>query len=127
MLACDRGGRERPRYENRAYWSEVEFELVANNLREAFRVVAGSRAGGEVRWIERRSFISYDGDRHPQRVVGVTIDVTERKRAEDCLRAGLAGSDCSAGKLCDDAAAFSGFVAGNLKSEFLRGKESKLK
>jgi PAS domain S-box-containing protein len=41
------------------------------------------RADGVVRWIERRSFISYDGDGRPQRVVGVTIDVTERKQAEE--------------------------------------------
>jgi PAS domain S-box-containing protein len=41
------------------------------------------RSDGEVRWIERRSFISYDGDGFPQRVVGVTIDVTERKQAEE--------------------------------------------
>jgi PAS domain S-box-containing protein len=41
------------------------------------------RSDGEVRWIERRSFISYDGDGRPQRVVGVVIDVTERKQAEE--------------------------------------------
>src|SRR5262249_16985803 len=38
---------------------------------------------GEVRWIERRSLISYDGDGRPQRAVGVIIDVTERKQAEE--------------------------------------------
>ena len=38
---------------------------------------------GEVRWIESRSFISYASDGRPQRVIGVNIDVTERKRAED--------------------------------------------
>src|SRR5262245_52408229 len=37
---------------------------------------------GEVRWIESRSFISYAIDGSPQRVVGVNIDVTERKHAE---------------------------------------------
>jgi PAS domain S-box-containing protein len=37
---------------------------------------------GEVRWIESRSFISYDNDGSPQRVIGVNIDITERKRAE---------------------------------------------
>ena len=41
--------------------------------------------GVGVRWIEGRAFVSYDGDGHP-RVVGVNIDVTERKRAEDALR-----------------------------------------
>jgi PAS domain S-box-containing protein len=38
---------------------------------------------GEVRWIESRSFISYSSDGSPQRVIGVNIDVTERKRAEE--------------------------------------------
>jgi len=38
---------------------------------------------GEVRWIESRSFISYDNDGSPQRVIGVNIDITERKRAEE--------------------------------------------
>src|SRR5262249_45880096 len=41
-------------------------------------------AGG-VRWIEARSFVSYDSDGHPQRMVGVNIDITDRKRAEDAL------------------------------------------
>jgi PAS domain S-box-containing protein len=43
------------------------------------------RSGGEVRWIESRSFISYGSEGQPQRVVGVTIDITERKRAELAL------------------------------------------
>jgi PAS domain S-box-containing protein len=37
---------------------------------------------GEIRWIERRGAISYGEDGRPERVVGVNIDVTERKRAE---------------------------------------------
>jgi PAS domain-containing protein len=45
-----------------------------------YRIV---RSGGEVRWIESRSFIAYDNDGKPQRVVGVSIDITGRKRAED--------------------------------------------
>ena len=40
---------------------------------------------GEVRWIESRSFISYDSDGHAQRVIGVNIDVTERKQTEALL------------------------------------------
>ena len=44
-----------------------------------YRIV---RSGGEVRWIELRSFISYATDRRPDRVVGVNIDITERKLAE---------------------------------------------
>jgi PAS domain S-box-containing protein len=55
-----------------------------------YRIV---RATGEVRWIESRSFISYDGERRPQRVVGVSIDITERKLAEEHLRMMVAELD----------------------------------
>ena len=48
-----------------------------------YRIV---RSGGEVRWIESRSFISYATDGRPDRVVGVNIDITERKLAEDQQR-----------------------------------------
>jgi PAS domain S-box-containing protein len=41
------------------------------------------RAGGEVRWVETRCFISYDASGHPRRVVGVSIDITQRKRVEE--------------------------------------------
>ena len=44
------------------------------------------RAGGEVRWVETRCFISYDGEGRPHRVVGVSIDITERKRVEEQQR-----------------------------------------
>ena len=44
-----------------------------------YRIVLPS---AEVRWIESRSFVSYDSKGQPQRVVGVNIDITERKRAE---------------------------------------------
>ena len=51
------------------------------------------RSNGEVRWIESRSFMSYRSDGHPQRVVGVNIDITERKRAEEQLRVLVAELD----------------------------------
>jgi PAS domain S-box-containing protein len=46
-----------------------------------------------VRWIESRSLIFYDSDGRPQRLVGVNIDVTERKRAEERQRALVAELD----------------------------------
>jgi PAS domain S-box-containing protein len=49
-----------------------------------YRIVLST---GEVRWIERRGSISYGVDGCPERVVGVNIDVTERKRAEQHQRA----------------------------------------
>jgi PAS domain S-box-containing protein len=49
--------------------------------------------GGGVRWTEGRSFISYDSDGQPRRMVGVNIDVTERKLAEDRQRVLVAELD----------------------------------
>jgi PAS domain S-box-containing protein len=49
-----------------------------------YRIVLST---GEVRWIEQRGSISYGEDGRPERVVGVNIDVTERKRAEQHQRA----------------------------------------
>ena len=57
-------------------------QAVADKRREysvEYRIV---RLDGEVRWTERRCLISYDGDECAQRVVGVSIDITERKQAE---------------------------------------------
>jgi two-component sensor histidine kinase len=41
------------------------------------------RPDGEVRWIELRNLIDYDADGRPSRVVGVNIDMTDRKRDEE--------------------------------------------
>jgi hypothetical protein len=41
-----------------------------------------ARAGDEIRWIEARGIVSYDSNGQPRRVIGISIDVTERKRAE---------------------------------------------
>ena len=45
------------------------------------------RSDGEVRWIERRASVSYSRGGHPERVLGVVIDITERKRVEQLQRA----------------------------------------
>ena len=41
------------------------------------------RSDGEVRWIDARSFIGYGNDGYARRVIGVNIDITERKQAEE--------------------------------------------
>jgi PAS domain S-box-containing protein len=61
-------------------------QVFANREKESnieYRIV---RSDGEMRWVERRSSVSYDGDGRPTRVVGVSIDVTERKGAEERQR-----------------------------------------
>jgi PAS domain S-box-containing protein len=51
------------------------------------------RPGGELRWVETRCFISLSEGRQPHRVVGVSIDITERKRVEEQQRTLLAELD----------------------------------
>ena len=60
------------------------FRTRLNQYSVDYRIV---RSGGEVRWIDARILVSYDSDGRPQRVVGVNIDITERKRAEEHQRA----------------------------------------
>jgi PAS domain S-box-containing protein len=45
-----------------------------------FRVV---RPGGEVMWIEARSLVTYDNAGRAERLTGIYIDVTERRKTED--------------------------------------------
>jgi PAS domain S-box-containing protein len=44
------------------------------------------RPDGEVRWMEGRGRAFYDDSGQPLRMMGIGIDVTERKRAEEALR-----------------------------------------
>jgi two-component sensor histidine kinase len=66
---------QRLRAEHIHAFKERRHELV-----NEFRFV---RPGGEVRWIEARSLISYGDAGRAERMTGVYIDVTERRRAED--------------------------------------------
>ncbi len=51
------------------------------------------RPDGELRWVETRCFISFSDRGYPHRVVGVSIDITERKRVEEQQRTLLAELD----------------------------------
>ena len=66
------------------------FEARRHEYSVEYRII---RAGGEVRWVETRCFISYDGEGRPHRVIGVSIDITERKRVEDQQRTLVAELD----------------------------------
>jgi two-component sensor histidine kinase len=66
---------QRLRAEHIRAFKERRAELVSE-----FRVV---RPGGETRWIEARSLIAYDHTGRAERMTGVYIDVTERRKTED--------------------------------------------
>lgn len=40
---------------------------------------------GNVRWLNTRGIVEYDEQGHPQRMLGVAMDITERKRAKETL------------------------------------------
>ena len=68
--------------------TEATERAFAEHEREAlaeFRIVRP--IDGKLAWIEARSICFYDADRRPVRVVGVNVDITERKRAVVQLRA----------------------------------------
>jgi PAS domain S-box-containing protein len=61
--------------EHQSAFKERRTELVSE-----FRII---RPDGEVRWIEARAPITYDASGHACRMLGVYIDITERRQAED--------------------------------------------
>jgi PAS domain S-box-containing protein len=72
--------------EDRVGWEELRSRARREQRPEysgEYRIV---RSGGEVRWIEARVFLSYDSDGRPQRAIGVDIDITARKRADEQQR-----------------------------------------
>jgi PAS domain S-box-containing protein len=69
--------------EDRVRWEALRSRAYRERCDEytgEYRIV---RPGSEIRWIEARVFVSYDGDGRPRRAVGVDIDVTARKRADE--------------------------------------------
>ncbi len=49
-----------------------------------------TRADGATRWLEARGTIIHDDFGRPERIAGVSLDVTERREAEEALRRSLA-------------------------------------
>jgi PAS domain S-box-containing protein len=66
---------QRLRTEHIRAFKERRRELVSE-----FRII---RPGGETRWIEARGLIAYDDTGRAERLTGIYIDVTERRKAED--------------------------------------------
>jgi PAS domain S-box-containing protein len=65
-----------------AQYDAILGQAVAEGQREHHLEYRILRPGGDTRWIEARAFVFYDRDGRAERVVGINIDVTERKRAE---------------------------------------------
>jgi two-component sensor histidine kinase len=59
------------------------FRVCRREYSVEYRIVRDDR---ELRWVETRCFIACDDERSPRRVVGVSIDITERKRVEEQQR-----------------------------------------
>jgi two-component system, LuxR family, sensor kinase FixL len=63
-------------------------QTVLQSLQNGTDYVAEYRvvlSGGEIRWVATRGRIEFDGNGGPRRMRGVSIDVTERKLAEETL------------------------------------------
>jgi PAS domain S-box-containing protein len=54
-------------------------EGARDSFEQEYRIV---RSDGEVRWVHRRGQVQCDRDGKPRSVLGVAIDITERKQAE---------------------------------------------
>ncbi len=69
----------------RAMFREFE-EAVGRHLREVesdYRIILQN---GEVRWYTDRGVIHYDESGRPVRMIGTTVDITERKKAQEALQ-----------------------------------------
>ena len=64
---------------------DTAFAAQEREMQSEFRIVSASE--GKLRWMEARNNLFYDADGRPARVVGVSVDITERKRALAQLRA----------------------------------------
>jgi PAS domain S-box-containing protein len=59
------------------------FAQLSSEHHAEFRVV---RPGGSIRWVETRSYVEFDQAGRAKRMIGVQIDITERKRADEARR-----------------------------------------
>jgi PAS domain S-box-containing protein len=64
---------------------DTAFAAREREMHGEFRIVSPS--DGKLKWMEARNNLFYDADGRPVRVVGVSVDITERKRTLAQLRA----------------------------------------
>lgn len=64
--------------------ADVERALKSGTYLSEYRIV---RSDGEVRWLAESGRVDFDADRRPLRLIGISQDVTERKRVQAQLAA----------------------------------------
>src|SRR5579885_2913649 len=64
-------------------WERIQCALAGEPYQIEFRVV---QPGGHVRWLTTNGAVLFDGQGRPVRMFGATVDVTERKVAENELQ-----------------------------------------
>jgi PAS domain S-box-containing protein len=71
--------------DDREQCQQIEQEmLTTGNYELEFRIIRPNDQ--QIRWLCSKGQVFYDADGNPERVLGVTQDITERKQAEDNLR-----------------------------------------
>ncbi len=80
-----------PRFEASLHAEDVHTvrRALSRTLREDVRLDVEYRIrakGGQLRWISSRGRAYYDAANKPERVMGVSIDITDRKQAEEALQ-----------------------------------------
>ncbi len=64
-------------------WAETQKAVDENSVFESeFRII---RSSSEIRWVNTRAIPGYDESGKPDKFLGVTLDFTERKNAQDAL------------------------------------------
>ncbi|MGK2965169.1 MAG: sensor histidine kinase [Tepidiformaceae bacterium] len=63
--------------------SEIEHSLISGTHEIEYRIVVPA---GRIVWVSARGQVLYDAEGRPSRVVGMCMDVTQRRRAEDALQ-----------------------------------------
>ncbi|MBV9249963.1 MAG: PAS domain S-box protein [Acetobacteraceae bacterium] len=58
------------------------FSMTVSPFRHEFRIV---RPGGSIRWLQSRGNVLPDANGRPRRMLGINIDITDRKRTEGAL------------------------------------------
>ncbi|MGB6632469.1 MAG: PAS domain S-box protein, partial [Terriglobales bacterium] len=93
LYGLDPGNVERGIDDWKAMVIPEDLDLAMGNLQQVFKTGEAldefrirRRSDGEIRWLVSRGKVFYDEAGEPIRMIGINMDVTDRKRAEEALR-----------------------------------------